>query len=176
MTTALAPSPTLAPVRPVTLRPAPRREPPFDDELDRPALLHGTAEPRLPFELVRPNTPVWRSPVGRRSDLPEPGQWARRLLLGMAETAGGRRPLHQLAAFLSPSVHHGLSREFERSNLRGTPHWLCRATVRTVHASQPSDGVAELCAVLDTGARARALAMRLERSHGHWRCVRLQIG
>lgn len=175
MTAALIQSPKL-PSRPVTLRPAPRREPPFDDERVGASSRLAGFEPRLPFELVRPSTPLWRTPPPRHDGLPDPAGWSRRLLLGMVETAGGRRPLHQLAALLSPSVQHGLTREFERSNLRGAPHWLCRATVRTVHASRPRAGVAELCAVLDTGERARAVAMRLERSHGRWRCVRLQLG
>lgn len=175
MTATLAQAPSVPP-RPVTLRPAPRREPPFDDERGETTNHLVGFEPRLPFELVRPPTPLWRTPPRSRDGLPDPARWSRRLLLGMVETAGGRRPLHQLAAFLSPSVHHGLTREFERSNLRGAPHWLCRAAVRTVHASEPREGVAELCAVLDTGERAHAVAMRLERSHGRWRCIRLQLG
>lgn len=176
MTAALVQCPPVTPPRTVTLRPAPRREPPFDDEVDQGGTMRCRTDPRLPFELVRPTTPLWRTPTGQRSELPDPAQWARRLLVGMVETAGGRRPLHQLAAFMSSSVHHGLTQEFEKSNLRGAPHWLCCASVRTVHATQPGDGIAELCAVLDTGVRARAIAMRLERNHGRWRCVRLQIG
>jgi hypothetical protein len=45
-----------------------------------------------------------------------------------------------------------------------------------VRASEPSDGVAELCATVDVGGRVRALALRLEEQHGRWRCTRLQLG
>jgi hypothetical protein len=178
MTAVLAHRPTVAAPtqRTVTLRPAPRREPPFDDELDRDAVCGAAREPGLPFELVRQTPPLWRPRVATRSDLPDPAAWARRLLVGMVETAGGKRPLHQLAAFLSPSVHRGLTHEFDRSNGRDGPHWMHRAMVRTIRATEPSEGVAELCVLLETGQRVRALAMRLEQHHGRWRCIRMQIG
>jgi hypothetical protein len=58
----------------------------------------------------------------------------------------------------------------------GVPHWLHRAGVRSVRVSEPADGVAELCATVETGRRVRALAMRLEEHHGRWCCTRLQLG
>jgi hypothetical protein len=166
----------------VVLRPAPRREPPFDDEL--PTAGTGTAvgasraghyEPRLPFAPVaRPR--VWRPAAAAHTPLPDPAPWGHRLLVGMIETAGGRRPLRQLAALVSPSVARGLGGDFERAALHGRHHWLHRANVRSVRASQPGDGVVELAATLDVGDRVRAVALRLEVHHGRWRCVRLQLG
>jgi hypothetical protein len=94
----------------------------------------------------------------------------------MIETAAGRRPLHQLSGLLSPSVCRGIGADFERAAQIGKPHWLHRASIRSVRATQPADGVAELCATLEVGRRVRALAMRLEEHRGRWRCTRLQLG
>jgi Family of unknown function (DUF6459) len=162
--------------RRVVVRAAPRREPPFDDELPDQRPLHRPFDRRLPFE----STPVppfsWRPPMRRPRGLPDPGPWGRRLLVGMIETAAGRRPLHQLATLLSPSVSQGLGADFERSAQAGRSHWLHRASVRTVRVSEPAEGVAELCATVETGRRVRAIAMRFEEHHGRWRCTRLQLG
>jgi hypothetical protein len=45
-----------------------------------------------------------------------------------------------------------------------------------VRLCEPADEVAELSAVIQTGRRCRAVALRLEGTNGRWRCVRLQIG
>jgi hypothetical protein len=176
MTAALRcpPAQPTAPPR-VVVRPAPRREPPFDDELDAPVAVVGPHTPRLPFAAV-PAPVAWLPRPVRPRGLPDPERWARQLLIGMIETAGGRRPLPQLSALLSPSVSRGLAADFERSSRRGSPHWLHRAAVRTLRCAQPRDGVAELCAVLETGARVRAMALRLEEHRGRWRCTRIQLG
>jgi hypothetical protein len=94
----------------------------------------------------------------------------------LIETAAGRRPLHQLSGMLSPSVSRGIGADFDRAANLGTPHWLHRATVRSLRVSEPANGVAELCATVETGRRARAIALRLEQHHGRWCCTRLQLG
>jgi hypothetical protein len=48
--------------------------------------------------------------------------------------------------------------------------------VGSLHISEPRDGVAEVCAVVDTGVRKRAIALRLEGIDGQWRCTALQVG
>lgn len=173
MSAALVAAPPYA--RPVIIRQAPRREPPFDDELPDARPPHGRLDRRLPFEVPRPR-PVWKPAPPRPRDLPAPGPWGRRLLIGMIETAAGRRPLRQLATLLSPSVTRGIGTDFERSAKSGTPHWLHRASVRSLRVAEPAQGVAELCATVDTGGRIRAVAMRLEEHHGRWQCTRLQLG
>jgi hypothetical protein len=162
-----------APARLVVIRQAPRREPPFDDELPD-AHLPGRFDQRLPF--ARPAAPVVpRLPLALRGrSLPDP--WGHRLLVSLIESAAGRRPLSQLAALLTFAVLRGIGADFERSAQAGTPHWLHRASVRSVRASEPSAESAEVCATVETGARVRAVAMRLEAKNGRWRCVRLQLG
>jgi hypothetical protein len=173
MTAALAE--VLAPARTVVIRPAPRREPPFDDERDDDSSPYAPFDRTLPFEpAARPS--VWLPPAPRPSALPDPAPWARRLLIGLVETAGGHRPVQQLAALLSPSIHRGLCGDFERAAQAGTRHWLHRASVRSVHRAEPSDGVAELCATVEVSGRVRAIALRLENQHDRWQCTRLQLG
>lgn len=158
----------------LVVRPAPRREPPFDDELvAAPAV--GRYDQRLPFDVPNPTGPTLRAHP-RPAGLADPATWARRLLIGLIETAGGRRPLHQLAAMLSPSVGRGLGADFERAAASGTGHWLQRATVHSVRGGEPAVGVAELCATVDLGERVRAVALRLEVHRGRWQCTRLQLG
>ncbi len=173
MSAALACPPARAARSTVVVRPAPRREPPFDDEVDAPVC--GRYDQRLPFA-VAPTQLAWQPRPYQRKGVPDPSAWGRRLVVGMIETAAGRRPLHQLSPLLSPSVSKGLVADFERAAASGTPHWLHRASMRTVRACEPVEGVAELSATVDTGPRVRAIAIRLETHHGRWRCTRLQLG
>lgn len=175
MTAALAPAcPPSAPWR-VRLRAAPRREPPFDDELppDTPTWFARQAD-RLPF--VDPRPTVLPTAAVRPGVLPDPSGWGRRLLIGITESAAGQRPLAQLAALLTPSVAQGLGRHVDFRGRDGRRHWLASARVRSVRATQPAEDVAEVSATLQCGPRVRAVALRLEVRHGRWRCTRLEIG
>ena len=156
------------------LRPAPPREPGFDDEVDG-LQLAGPLDRQLPFASPRCHPPTRPAPALPRT-LPDPAGWAHRLLVGIIETAGGRRPLQQLSAMLSPAVATGLAADFERAAQRNAAHWTHAATVRSVHASEPADGVAELSATVLAARRVRAVALRLEARDGRWCCTRLQLG
>jgi hypothetical protein len=157
----------------LVVRPAPRREPPFDDELDASSPVTAY-DRRLPFpEASSPAPP----PVLPRPDaLPQPAPWGRRLLIGLIESADGRRPLQQLSSMLSFSVVRGLAADFERAAARGDRHWLHGAAIASVRSFEPADGVAELSATVSTGRRVRAVALRVEQRDGRWRCTRLQLG
>lgn len=162
----------------IVLRPAPVREPPFDDEVGSGARPAGRYDQPLPFRRPRrrrtPLPPPAASPA--RAALPDPALWARRLLVGIIETAGGRRPLSQLSALLSPGVAHGLRTEFELAGQLGRPHWTHRGVIGSVRATEPADQVAELCATVRDDRRVHAVAMRLEVRHGRWCCTRLVLG
>lgn len=158
----------------LVVRPAPRREPPFDDEVD-PVSAVTAYDRRLPFPETS-SAPV-PPPILRRPDaLPQPAPWGRRLLIGLIESAAGRRPLQQLSSMLSFSVVRGLAADFERAAARGDRHWLHGATVASVRSFEPAEGVAELCATVTAGPRVRAVALRVEQRDGRWRCTRLQLG
>ena len=45
-----------------------------------------------------------------------------------------------------------------------------------MRATQPADGVAEICATIQVGDRVRAVALRVEEHRDRWRCTRLQLG
>ena len=156
----------------VVVRAAPRREPPFDDELGEPSPV-GALDRRLPFAV--PNRPPVRVKQATGSvGAADPGVWGRRLLVGLIECADGRRPLHQLTSMLSMSINRGLRLDFDQA--AGSARWLRRGSVRSVLVCCPADGVAELSATLDCGPRVRAVALRLEQRHGRWCCTRLQLG
>lgn len=161
----------------ITVRPAPRREPPFDDEVPpRHLRLVGPHDRPLPFEpsrrrLTDPRDLFAVQPTGR-GQLPDPRWFGRRLLIAMLESIAGRRSPQQLAPHLSQAVLSGLL------TARATP-WAERArtaSLRSIRVCEPADGVAEISAVIQTGKRFRAVAVRLEGLDGRWRCVNLQLG
>jgi hypothetical protein len=163
----------------LVLRAAPRREPPFDDEIYAPEVrAAGPLDQRLPFRAARAVPAPVQLAATRPGEqpLPEPAAWGRRLLIGIIETANGRRPLHQLSGLLSHSVARGLGADFERAASAGMRHWTHAARVRSVRASVPAAGIAELSATVGAGRRVRAIALRLEARDGRWRCTRLQLG
>ncbi|GAB2487953.1 Rv3235 family protein [Jatrophihabitans fulvus] len=160
----------------VVVRAAPRREPPFDDELTEPPLV-GPADRPLPFAPPPRPTPLpLAATPPRPPGLPDPARWGYVLIVGLIEAAAGRRPLPQLGAMLSPSILRGLGHDLEPVGTTGPRHWLHRAAVRTVRASEPAEGAAELSVTLEVGDRVRAMALRLDEHHGRWRLTRLQLG
>jgi hypothetical protein len=175
-----APSPP-PPGRPTfRVRPAPRREPPFDDELPARVLrLVGPLDQPLPFaeppaRRLGHAADAFAPQLTGRGELPDARAFGRRLLVAITEAMSGRRTLHQLAAHLSQSVYSGLVSDLGRADRARA--WRGQVTIRSVRVSEPADGVAELSAVVRTGNRYRAVAARLEGLDGRWRCVRLQLG
>lgn len=161
----------------IVVRPAPRRDPPFDDELAAEGATVAAYDRPLPFD--RPRRHLALQPPAHsvlRAAVPDPVPWGRRLLVGVIETAAGRRPLNQLTALLTPSVANGLRSEFELAARLGSPHWTHCASLRSMRSSEPAANVAELSATVRAGDRVRAIAMRLEVRHGRWCCTRLMFG
>lgn len=186
----------------ITVRPAPDREPPFDDELpatrlhavgpwDQPLPFEagwldpgrfGTSPPRPGPTRDRPgadrdgHAPIRRGPNG--SELRPPSmtaqQWGRRFLVAVLECAAGRRSLSQLSRHAALPVVEGLRNDAAAWG-RIAPDRR-PGVVRTVRACEPSESSAELSAVVQVGARYRAVAARLERTADGWRCTQLQIG
>ncbi|MGX7679197.1 Rv3235 family protein [Jatrophihabitans sp. DSM 45814] len=112
-------------------------------------------------------------PTGR-ADLPELERFARRLVIGIIETATGRRQASQLSQYTAPAVQAGLARDAGKISRLGTA--ARPACLHSLHVIEPADGVAEIAAIVRIGPRFRAIALRLEGLDGRWRCVRLQIG
>ena len=108
-----------------------------------------------------------------RDALPDPQAWAGRMVQAVVEVLSGVRPLAQLVRWTSPDVYAGLQR---RSAAEPGPRPGRRAIVRSVHVSEPADGVAEACAVVIAHGRVRAVALRLEGLDGRWVMTALEIG
>ena len=178
---------------PLRLLPAPVADPPYDDELPPGApLLDGslalafppTGEP-VSLRLVPPASMYddFGPHPTARADLPDPRPWTRRLTQAVAEILAGARPAGQLAPHTTLDVLEHLERSTGRLGQSGIGRAAqsrrrspMRPVVSSVHVSEPADGVAEVCAVIDTGQRHRALALRLEGLDGRWRCTQLQFG
>jgi hypothetical protein len=58
------------------------------------------------------------------------------------------------------------------SDVDGPP----RGVVRSLHVSEPADGVAEVCALGRRRTRSTAVALRLEGMDGRWQCTALELG
>ena len=90
----------------------------------------------------------------------------------LLEVLSGWRPVSQLSRWTSVSLQNDLERRAPR---RPTGH---RQHLIRVRLSEPSPGVAEVCALTKdvTRGRVRVMAMRMERRGQHWIVTRLQAG
>jgi hypothetical protein len=113
---------------------------------------------------------------GGGAERPEPGAWVARLVQAVVEVLAGDRPLLQLMRWLDIAVYERLAEHV--TNRAGRPPGArpgpVRA-VRSVHLCEPRAGVVEAAVVVGSGARVRAVAVRLEGARGRWRCTRLTI-
>jgi hypothetical protein len=111
-----------------------------------------------------------------RCELPPPRAFGARLVQALSEATAGERPLAQLSPYLSRGVYQRLERHFAGTVRGSTGGQDNRANVASVRVCEPSDGVAELAAVVRRGGRMAAVALRLEGVDGRWQCTALQIG
>ncbi|MGN6474104.1 MAG: Rv3235 family protein [Mycobacteriales bacterium] len=176
-----------------TLRRAPRLDGPYDDEQpDPPRIIDGSlalAFPpsvtgALPLRLVPPAAAEDLEPTpDPASPAPDPRRFVAAFAQGIAEVLMGVRPPQQLASATTLEVLGQLERNAGRLAPRPTAPSAPRSTaarprprVSSVRLCEPCPGVAEVCAVIDTGVRRRALALRLEAVAGRWHCTVLRVG
>jgi hypothetical protein len=181
--TATVPECTGTPRR-LLLLPAPRLDGPYDDEGQDPPVpvLDGSlalafpppSRIAVPLRLVPPAAGDPR-PSSAGAPQPDPRRWSARLAQAIAEVLAGARPPHQLADVAALDVLHLLERNAGRlvGHRGGAPS---QPRVCSVHVSEPRPGAAEVCAVIDTGPRRRALAFRVEWRRDQWRCTAVHIG
>jgi hypothetical protein len=176
------------PAKVLLLRRAPRIEGLYDDERPEPGMavaIDGalalafppSTGAAVPLQLVPPaggvDAPEADAPVtGPTTD---PRRLAGPLAQAIAEVLTGFRAPQQLAQIATLDVLRLLERNAGRMVPRGvrTPP---RPRVSTLRLCEPCAGVAEIAAVIDTGARRRAMALRLEAYRGQWRCTVLRVG
>jgi hypothetical protein len=111
----------------------------------------------------------------QRAALPAPRTWASRVVQAIVEVLAGMRPATQLVRWTTEEV-------YEQISSRVLPARSCdveaapRGVVRSLHVSEPADGVAEVCALVRRGARSTAVALRLEGMDGRWQCTAIELG
>lgn len=164
----------IAPAYP-RVRPVPALEPPYDDEPAPRALrlVPAHVEELLPFDSPG-SAHLIDEKFGRRptprTELPDPRPWAGRLILAALEAMAGRRSVQQLMPWTDELVYRQVSRAVRYGTARAVP-----GVLRSIHVSEPADGVAEVCAIVSSADRTRAVAARLEGSDGKWRCTALHV-
>ena len=168
----------MTPTTVLRLLPAPPHDPPYDDEMPAvPAAVVGnlalafpTQDPTVvPLRLVPPA--LGPAPAG---ELPDPRSWAGRLAQAIVEVLVGSRSPAQLSAHASLPVVQQLERAAAVA-LRASRAGTRAPLVQSVQVCQPRRDVAEAAAVVNTGPRRRALALRLEVRNGRWQCTALQL-
>lgn len=108
------------------------------------------------------------------ADLPEARGWAARFAQALVEVMAGDRPLAQLIRWTTSDVYDEVAGLVAGPGVG--PADAARGVVRSVHVSEPTDGVAEVCALVRRGVRSTALALRLEGLDGRWQCSALELG
>jgi Family of unknown function (DUF6459) len=112
--------------------------------------------------------------------LPRPTPWAGRLVQAVIEVVSGVRPASQLVRWTTAPVYEALCASVVRPTASTGSRELATTrlaeVVRSVRVSEPRDGVAEVCAIVQQGPRCRAIALRLDGIDGRWQCTALQIG
>ncbi|MDT4937825.1 MAG: hypothetical protein QOG80_1496 [Pseudonocardiales bacterium] len=157
---------------------------PGDLDIRRLRLVPPIGEPESPRATVRrrANRDLTDEQFGpqrtSRAMLPEPRPWAGRLVQAVVEVTAGVRPLTQLVRWTTSEVYESMQLRASHAHASVRVGELDRwaEVVRSVHVSEPVDGVAEVCAIVQQGPRCRAIALRLEGIDGRWQCTALHIG
>ena len=113
------------------------------------------------------------------SNLPDPEPLLTALTRGVLEVLAGVREPEQLARWLTDEPYRSL---VTRANLatrarsaRRQPAMRPTFALTSIRHSSPADGVIEAVIIVETPARTRAVAMRLEGIDSRWRATSLSI-
>lgn len=107
-------------------------------------------------------------------DLPDPADWAGRLLRVLLEVGDGIRPAGQLSRWVTDEILGRFTRRGVLARRRLQRQRPVR--IRALRVCQPADSVAEVAAVVDHGGRVRAVAARLCGVDGRWLMTALELG
>jgi hypothetical protein len=103
--------------------------------------------------------------------LPPLRRWSGQFTQAVVEVLAGDRPLSQLVRWTTSGVFDDLA-----GRIDAAPSEPARGVVRSLHVSEPADGIAEVAASVRRGPRCTALALRLEGLDGRWQCTALELG
>lgn len=160
--------PVRTPARPGTGPAVAAREAGAHPATQQAFVLHGltAAPPERAFEDPVP-TPT--------AELPCPDQLARRLVQAAMDVVRGHRPASQVLRWTTPEVYSQL-RQRARLEQQAGRHDGRRPVVRSLRTHACGERGVEVSAVVLDGARARAVAARLDGEDSRWRLTALVIG
>ena len=101
------------------------------------------------------------------TDLPELHQWTMKFIVSVLEIWAGRRQPAQLIR----SCHRVIYLEL----LRKTGSQSEIGKIKSIHQSEPLDGICESTVTVRFGNRLRAIVIRFEGVDGHWLCTALRL-
>ena len=123
-----------------------------------------------------PARPRLRVVTGEEREL---DAFSARFAQAVVEVIGGDRGVHQLMRWTTEWVYADLmhrSHALHRTTPGDQRLRRVRATVRSVHLYRPTEDAAELSIHVRHGHRSRAIAARIDRIEGRWRCTVLDFG
>ena len=101
------------------------------------------------------------------SDLPELHAWTMKFIVSVVEVWGGRRQPAQLIRW----CHRVIYMELLKS--AGTQKEIGK--IKSIHQSEPFDGICESTVIIRFGARYRSAVIRFEGVDGRWLCTALHL-
>ncbi|MDM7831720.1 Rv3235 family protein [Cellulomonas edaphi] len=163
----------------VRLLPAP--PPPATPVAVGPALaIPPTVTRRIAVLRSTDRSPVLEAADEARGPTPaaDPAQVGRTVAHAVVEVLLGRRPVAQLARWVTPGVYATVQgRAALTARVLGPRHVAGRgATVRRTRVCVVDEHACEVSVVVDDGSRVRAVALRLETHRGTWRTTSLEVG
>lgn len=177
--------PVSAADRPLRVLPIPDTDPPPVSSLPPRHPLLGL-DPGSPADYVQgtlavdfqpesADDPFFAPQATSTQDLPDAADWSASMIRAILEGMDGTRPTDQLSRWLAPPVHERVTRRGklsrqQRVRQRHAP------LIRRVLVCYPTDGVAEVAAVVQHRGRVRAMALRLAGSDGRWVVCALELG
>jgi hypothetical protein len=131
----------------------PQAAPPYDDAAAADAVADDAERERraAAWRIAEyPTEPNWAQPM-------ESGPWPSHFAQVLAETLAGSRPARQIRPWTTEQARKRINELGQMLSAARQPR------VRRVIVSSPAHGVLEMTVIVDFGARARAVAVRLER-------------
>jgi hypothetical protein len=101
------------------------------------------------------------------SELPELHRWITTFAISTVEIWAGRRQPTQLA--------HRCHRVIFNELLRKVGSVKKIGRIKSIHISEPLDGICEAVVIIDFGLRIQALSIRCEGVDGRWLCTSLKL-
>lgn len=107
--------------------------------------------------------------------LPPAQEWGRRIIQATMEVCEGTRSADQLTRWLAPDIRERVARRGQLARRRARRPQR-GPLVRALLTCHPTDGVCEVSAVVHTGGRVRALAVRMSGVDGRWLITAFELG